>query len=423
MKKHIYIYQHLRLREGVLDLGFITKDTKIQTRKLFSVLVLVSGSLAWSFFALYSFENFFAQFESNPFFVSVGYALFLGFGALSAVIGGLIGGKVERRTLLLWWTTLGVIASASAAIFSGTMFLVSSVLLGISLGLGYPSFTSFLADNTVVEERARVSGLIILATFMLVIFAVGIVEVLGLGLVGVVLVSIVLRSANYFALILDPCRKPEGKDKSWGEVLASKNFMFYIFPWLMFNIATGLIPFVFLGLSSEYNDAITLGNILHYLGAGAGGFVGGFIADRVGRKWPDVTGMAMLGASFALLGLATRPETVLAYLAISGIAWGFLIVIYLAVPGDLSPIGSREKFYALGIVVPLIIYAGLGAATELLSISAPASFASSILSIIIFMSIIPVLLAEETLPETKIAERKLVDHVKKVSKLVSQSKD
>jgi hypothetical protein len=89
----------------------------------------------------------------------------------------------------------------------------------------------------------------------------------------------------------------------------------------------------------------------------------------------------------------------------------------------LSPIGSREKFYALGIVVPLIIYAGLGAATELLSISAPASFASSILSIIIFMSIIPVLLAEETLPETKIAERKLVDHVKKVSKLVSQSKD
>jgi MFS family permease len=130
------------------------------------------------FFVLYAFENSFINFASDPFFVYVGYALFLGFGALSAVIGSAISGKIDRRKLLFWWTTLGVIASASVAVFSGATFLLSSVLLGISLGLGYPYFTSFLADCTVIEERARISGLVILATFAFVIFAVAIVSVL-----------------------------------------------------------------------------------------------------------------------------------------------------------------------------------------------------------------------------------------------------
>jgi hypothetical protein len=95
--------------------------------------------------------------------------------------------------------------------------------------------------------------------------------------------------------------------------------------------------------------------------------------------------------------------------------------MYLTVPGDLSPRGSREKYYALGIVVPLIIYAGLVAASELLGISVPASSASSVLSIIIFMSIIPLLRAVETLPATKIAEREMSEHLKKVGKILSES--
>jgi MFS family permease len=178
---------------------------------------------------------------------------------------------------------------------------------------------------------------------------------------------------------------------------------------------------VFLGLSSEYDAAVAMGNLLHYLGAGVAGFLSGFAADRVGRKPPIIVGMVMLGVSFAYLGLATSPLSVLVYYALSGIAWGFLIVMYLAVPGDLSLAGSREKFYALGIVIPLIIYAALVATAELLSIAAPASSVSSFLSIIIFISAIPVLLAKDTLPETKIVERKLIEHIKKVGELVSES--
>jgi MFS family permease len=188
----------------------------------------------------------------EPFFVYLGFSFLLGFGALSAVVGSMISGKIDRRKLLLWWTTLGVVSSASVAVFSGWAFLLSSILLGISLGLGYPYFASFLADCTVIEERARISGLAILTTFLFVIFAVAVVSVFSLGLIEVVLVTILLRSTNYIALAIDPYQKVAGKEKSWREVLINRNFSFYIFPWLMFNIATGLTPFVFSGWSRRH---------------------------------------------------------------------------------------------------------------------------------------------------------------------------
>jgi hypothetical protein len=47
---------------------------------------------------------------------------------------------------------------------------------------------------------------------------------------------------------------------------------------------------------------------------------------------------------------------------------------------------------------------------------------SSILSIIIFVSIIPVLRATETLPESTIREKEAREHIKKVEKLVEESR-
>jgi MFS family permease len=132
--------------------------------------------------------------------------------------------------------------------------------------------------------------------------------------------------------------------------------------------------------------------------------------------------MVMLGVSFALLGLATSPLSVLVYYTISGIAWGFLMVVYLAVPGDLALPGSKEKFYALGITIPLIIYMGLPAISEFLNVGVPANALSSVLSIIIFVSVIPVLRAAETLPESKVRERKMREHVREVGKLLQKSK-
>ena len=47
---------------------------------------------------------------------------------------------------------------------------------------------------------------------------------------------------------------------------------------------------------------------------------------------------------------------------------------------------------------------------------------SPILSIILFLSIIPVLQAKETLSEQKKSERKIKNHIEKVGRLVEESK-
>lgn len=390
-----------------------------------AITILVASSLSWSFFVLFSFENIFISVVSNKFLVYVGQALFLGFGAISAIIGSLISERVSRRKFLWFWITLGTIASASILAFSETDFIwVSSSLLGISLGLGYPSFTAALGDCTEIEERARVSGLIIFVTFVIVISSAALVSNLNLGLPGVVLVSIFLRLSSSFGLILESCdREDEGERKTWLEVLTHKDFSRYLFPWLMFNIAVGLTTFIFLGLPAEYDAAYSSGNLMHYLGAGIGAIIAGFVADRFGRKQPIIVGMVMLGVSFGLLGLFTTPISLFTYLTISGFAWGFLIVVYLAVPGDLSFPNTKEKFYALGIVLPLIIYAGLGASAMLLDIVAPADSLSSVLMIILFLSIIPVTRANDTLASEKIRERKMKEHIEKICKVVKESKN
>ncbi|MGD9131950.1 MAG: hypothetical protein PVH73_10330 [Candidatus Bathyarchaeota archaeon] len=408
-----------------MNFRFLLGDITIPLRRLLVSTVITSGTLSWFFFIDYHFTDIFLNFISDSFWIGVGRALFFGFGAFSAIVGSVISAKINRRKLLLSWITLGVFATASLAIFQGIGFvLLFGTLLGISLGLGFPSGMALLADYTNVEERARITGIVILETFVMVALAIIATSLLGLGLIGVILLCIILRSTSFFALILDSCDVKKGKEKPWMTILINRDFVFYLFPWIMFNIASGLVSFVWVDLfpDPDYDMAFIIAGPLRYANTAIFGLISGIVADRVGRKLPIIIGLVILGVSYAFLGLNTSPLSVLVYLTISGIAWGALMVVYLAVLGDLTFAGSKEKNYALGTVMPLTIYMSLNAIPRALNISAPANLLSPMLSIILFISVIPVLYATETLPQTKIRERKLKEHVKKVGKLVEESR-
>jgi MFS family permease len=204
--------------------------------------------------------------------------------------------------------------------------------------------------------------------------------------------------------------------------LTNRDFILYLFPYIMFNIAAGLTIFIYANPSSGYADAIAVGNSLHYLGTGIFAFVAGFVADRFGRKQPIIFGMVILGVSFALLGFESSPLSIIVSLAVSGIAWGFLIVTYLTVPGDLGFSGSKEKFYAVEIIITLIVGLGFTAISEFGGVRSQPNLLSGALSIILFLSILPVLRAKEILSEKKLYERRMREHVDKVGKLVQESK-
>jgi MFS family permease len=403
-----------------LNFGFLTEDIKIPLRRLLAVVFLFSSTFAWFYiFHIYLLDKTFASLGPTQ-WLYLGKALFYTSIVFSAIIGSLISERVNRRKLLWSWIAFGVLTTASLAVFQGLVFsLLSSALLGASFGLGFPSCLAFLADSTAIEERARVSGVLFFLTLAMVFLLLLFSSLLNLGVVELVWLALILRASSFFALLIDPCARETGKEKSWLTILASKDFVLYLFPWLIFNIANGLTSFV-----RVPESASAIGQVLMFGSACIVALTSGVLADRFGRKWPIIIGQIMLGASYAFLGLATSSLSWLVYMTTQGIAWGFIAVSYfLAVLGDLSsPGGSKERFYVLGGIIPLVMIMSFSGVSDLLNLSAPAGALYPALSILLFVSFIPVLRASETLPETKARARRMREYVKKVGKLVQESK-
>lgn len=415
--------------QAQLNFGILTKDVKISKRDFVAVTFLSSGTLAWFFLFFTNFENIFTQNLTVDFFWAyVGKAVFLTFAALSAIIGSMTSRRISLRKLMASWVALGIFATASLAIFQGLFFsLLISGLLGISFGLGYPICFGFLADCTNVEERGRVAGAVFVEGFILVFLAYVVSAIFNFGTTETILLSVVLRSISLPALAIVSPRKEQVRESSWRSVFGNKNFILYLVPWIMFNIASGLYTFVWYWIHqlpnfAEYIWAIDTGNVLHALMPAVFAFIAGIAADRLGRKQPVIFGMIMLGVSFGFLGLFTSPDSVLFYMTISGVAWGFLMAVYATVAGDVAHGESKEKFYALSTILPLIINMSLNGVADFFGVGIDARTLSSVLSIILFASVIPVLRAAETLPETKIKERKLSEHLKKVGELVEETR-
>jgi MFS family permease len=391
-----------------LNLRFLIDDIQISFKKTVAITIVTSGSLALFFLI--------------P-FIGVNLILFYGFGALSAVAGGLLSSKIDRRKLLWSWIILGVVSTIFLGYAQGTgLFLVASVFAGLSVGLGLPSSIAFFADNTIVEERARISGIIIIETFAMVIFVLVFQSILALGPVESFLLIAAMRSVSFLGLILDKSFKVKVKEKSYLTILSHRDFALYLSPWILFNFAAGLSSWWSPPPTPEYDFVRSTGRALFYLCVAVFGLLSGIAADRFGRKQPILIGLVMLGVSFALLGYNINPLSFLIYELTLGIAWGFLLVVYLAIPGDIAGSFEKEKSYVLATIIPFILYIGLTAVPQLTHIKVTINSLSPVLSIVLFLAIIPIVRAKETLLRKKIEARKMKEHLEKLGELIEESK-
>ncbi len=405
-----------------LSLGL--KYLEISRAKYAAAALLTSGTLAW-FFLLNSFDShgkpqIFLEIAPNDSFGAyISQILFFSFAVLWALVGTILSKKIDRRRFLISWILLGVFATAVVPFFHGTAFsIIVSLLLGASLGLGLPSSLSFIAESTVPEERGRVSGSIILFTFIMTLFSLILADTLGLGFAETVLIAAVLRSVSLLAFFLDSFVQKKEEISPRAQNADYKNFLFYLLPWVMFNVASGLAMAL---IPSQYTAVVNSGTTLRNLFLAVFGFASGFVADRFGRRWIVITGLLILAIGFALLGFRMSPESTLIYLATSGIAYGSFFVVFLAVPGDLSRGGSRERFYAMGTILPLAILFSLYIFPPAFLSDYSGGAISQVISLMLFLSIIPVYIAKETLPEKIIRERRIREHIAKVLKLVQES--
>jgi len=133
-------------------------------------------------------------------------------------------------------------------------------------------------------------------------------------------------------------------------------------------------------------------------------------------------GLATFGVGYLLLGFTMSEISVIIYYALSGITWGLFFVVFLVVPGDLSIPSLREKFYALGYILPL---------TGILALSVvpvpnipdiiPRNLVAQILGVCLFLAMYPVFRAKETLTESSIRDRKIKEHIEKIEKVIHEA--
>jgi len=82
----------------------------------------------------------------------------------------------------------------------------------------------------------------------------------------------------------------------------------------------------------------------------------------------------------------------------------------------------KRDFFALGLIVTYLVEMGFNLLSGVFGLSIPIGMVSSALSIILFVSVLPLLYAPETLPESKVRTRRLRDYLRRAMRLVEESR-
>ena len=389
-------------------------------REFLSVFIIVVNAFSW-YFPLY------ALFTDMVYNLPIDYTTILAiFGVhyaaviASGIIGIAIVNKlVSRSTLLSLWMLVGIIASIlMITLPEGTQpqkFLIA-FFLGISLGLGFPSCLAYFADYGTVEYRGRLGG------FTYCVAGLGIFS-MGLSTIMFTLPVIATIFAVWrgIGLIAFTFIKPQGKttqkevDVSYRTVLGERSFALYLIPWIMFSLINYLERPIHKSLFGT--DLFYLQQIVEFGIGSIVALIGGFFSDMVGRKRIVILGYVMLGIGYASLGVF--PNTVISwyfYIAVDGVAWGiFALTFFIIIWGELAESRVKDKYYFLG-ALPFLIssYIEIIVAPYGELISASTSF--SLASFFLFLAVLPLMYAPETLPEKKIELKRQKDYVKQAKK-------
>jgi MFS family permease len=340
--------------------------------------------------------------------------------ATAALIGAFYPKKFNNIRFLEIWMTTGTLASLMPLIVDMTNFFWISLvafLWGVTLGFGMPASMEYLTENTTVDIRGRV-GAIVLFTMFAEIF------VLATTLVSLDyhLQILALGAFRFVGLVLFILLKPERtttikKEPSYANILREKSFLLYFSAWVMFSLVNYLnVPILNQHFGGDFAILYaTIENIITAVFA----LMGGILCDIVGRKVVVLSGFVMLGLGYAVLGVF--PWSLAGwyfYTVVDGIAWGILgAVFFMVLWGDLAYENSSKKYFALGGLPLLFSNLLQKLVGPDLASTVPVITVFSLTSFFLFLAVLPLMYAPETLPEKKIKERELKGYIEKAKKV------
>ncbi len=404
------------------------EDIQISRKKFIVIAGLIANSISWYYLMTIHLESIVTQ--RNPSFGYLGkeaiLASFLSSIALSSVVGVLTLSKIRMKTVLFYWIIVDI-ATLLLPSFIGLRtdigLLAFAILLGFSVGFGFPKCLTYFSNSTAIEERGRVGGVMIFLTYLLT----------PLFLVATQSLESSIRLATYagwralglatipFIEVTDS-RKPSRNGVTNGpQFVQRKEFLLYFIPWVTFSLINGIDTHVY---GKFYQQAtIEKGLMLTRLSGSFSSILAGMAIDFFGRRTSITFAMVILGLGLAALSLAqTSLVSWLFFSTTTGIAWGVLSIAYVLVLwGELGSREKREQFYAIGMM-PFFLSQAVGYLLNPILSQLSSTHLFSIATLLNFLAVIPLLFAQEVLPSRTLEQRRMRDYIKRAKQLAGDSK-
>jgi MFS family permease len=392
-------------------------ESRIPARDFMPAFILVSNSLTWYTLAYVAFNNAINKLSISGAENLVYFIFYYAGIACSAILGSMFFPRA-RKSCLLSWILAGTVMTVLLITIpnnSAPVNVLVSLSLGVSIGVGLPSCLAYFADVTLVENRGVYGGISWAAVGFEILILAFVINALDVVLAIVVLA--VWRVLSIVAFLFkenkEKARVAHGPS-SYGSILRRRDVLLYVAPWIMFSLVNfSEVPM----LQRLFGDFSNFVAFVEFAISGVFALVGGFLADLFGRKRVIITGFVALGIEYAALSIFS-PMIVSWYLyvAFDGIAWGmFAAVFFMTLWGDLAEDCEKDKYYALG-GLPYLLAGFLPIIIKPYADAIQTTAAFSIASFFLFLAVIPLMYAPETLPEKKMKDRELRDYVEKAKK-------
>lgn len=403
---------------------------KTTTRTIANIL-LVTNIFVWY---LIAFEL--VQFgQSNPTHLLMILAANSAAIAASALISWLIFRNFKNENVFFnVWISAGILVSLIPLALNNTDFasmLSLSIVFGIYFGFGMPKTLGHYAASVEIGKRAKIGGL----TFLLIGLMSAILSILipeNVVFVCIILTAIRLIGLLSFRMLGKKEELPhEDSLEKTSTFPLKKTFILYFIPWAIFCLVNYLtVPLI----TNAFEDSafISLSPIIENIVIAISAVACGVLADRFGRKRIIMVGFVMLGIGFAVLGLSTyaSPSSPTGFITpmyagyiytiSDGVAWGiFFTMFLLTLWGDLAKNGKVEILFALG-ALPYIFGNVFRLSLQDLIGTISSTQVFSFASVFLFIAVIPLLYAPETLPEKIIASQELNSYVNKALERVKK---
>ena len=386
-----------------------------------SVLVVVVFAFSWYFPLYLRFQKVVEQFQLDYPSQFLVFGIQFAAAILFAILGAALVKRVkDRSTFLIGWMVVGVIASLSLILLETATtqyILFISLFVGASLGVGFPSCLAYFGDHSTVENRGRLGGVTFLASGLCILL-VGLV-VNFQTLIDSALILAAWRGLGLLLFVIVRPKQDFREDAtgvSYRTVFFDRDFLLYFVPWLMFCLVNFLeAPIVDISLGEDFTSFIPIAEY------GIGAFValiGGWFADSVGRKRVVILGFIMLGIGYAVLGIGYLENVIAWYLYVfaDGVAWGiFSLMFYLVIWSELAGNRIKEKYCLIGLL-PFLISSYIQILFTPYARNIPISAAFSFASLFLFIAVLPLLYAPETMPEKKIELKRLKSFAEEAQK-------